>query len=395
MSVVTQGFVGERLTEARRARGISATDLADLVGVSVQSISKYENEHQSPKIDVLHKIAAQLNFAYDYFLRPIPPVDERPVFWRARLTAPPLARERAAVRLEWMKEMIDYIATYFDLPTLNLPPINLPENGFVDSAFVERAAAEIRQHWNIRPGPMPDTVEHLEANGVLVSRIHVHAEKLDAFSQWSDRFNLPFVVLSRDKASAARQRFDALHELVHITLHANISPRRLNDRAFYKSVEKQADQIASALLLPEYEFTNELYAPSLDAFLTLKERWGVSVAAMIMRCRFLDILDEDAARRLWINYNRRSWRNGEPLDGKMEKEQPQLIRRSFEMLIEEGVQSPSEILKALPFPPADIEELADLEPGTLTMVGQSRAEPVLKEEFRQSSNVVHIFGKRD
>jgi hypothetical protein len=35
------------------------------------------------------------------------------------------------------------------------------------------------------------------------------------------------------------------------------------------------------------------------------------------------------------------------LDGKLEVEEPQLIRRSFEMLIEEGVQSASQILKAL------------------------------------------------
>ncbi len=60
MSATTPGFVGERLTEARRARGISATDLAGLIGVSVQSISKYENGHQTPKLDVLHAIASKL-----------------------------------------------------------------------------------------------------------------------------------------------------------------------------------------------------------------------------------------------------------------------------------------------------------------------------------------------
>jgi Zn-dependent peptidase ImmA (M78 family)/DNA-binding XRE family transcriptional regulator len=395
MSVVTQGFVGARLTEARRARGISATDLADLVGVSVQSISKYENDHQSPKLDVVHKLASQLKFPHDYFLRPVPAPDERPVFWRARLSAPPIARDRAEVRLEWMKEAVDYIATYFDLPALNIPEIDLPDDGFANFDFVERTAAAIRDHWEIRPGPMPDTIEYLETNGILVSRIHVRADKLDAFSQWSDRFGIPFVMLSRDKASAARQRFDVLHELVHITVHANVSQRRLNDRAYYKAIEKQADQIASAMLLPEYEFTGELYAPSLDAFLTLKERWGVSVAAMIMRCKSLDIIDDEAAKRLWINYNRRGWRNGEPLDGKMVKEEPHLIRRSFEMLIEEGVQSPAEIMKALPFPPADLEELADLEPGTLSGDTQSRAAPVFKGEFLDSSNVVNMFGRKD
>ncbi len=391
MTVIAQGFVGGRLTEARRARGVSGTDLAGLIGVSVQSISKYENDHQSPKIDVLHQLARQLNFPYDYFLRPIPTADERPVFWRSRFSAPPVARERAAVRLEWMKEIVDFIATYFDLPTLNIPEIDFPKDGIVDSEFIERTAAQIRDHWQIRSGPMPDTIEHLETNGILVSRIYVGAEKLDAFSQWSDRFELPFVVLSRDKASAVRQRFDVLHELIHIIIHASVPQRRLNDRAFYKMIERQADQIASAILLPSYEFTNELYAPSLDAFLTLKERWGVSVAAMIMRCRSLEILDDDSAKRLWINYNRRRWRTAEPLDGKIKKEEPHLIRRSFEMLIDEGVQSPAEIVKALPFPAADLEEIADLEPGTLSGVTQSRAAPELKDQYRSNSNVVKLF----
>ncbi|MBX9732356.1 MAG: XRE family transcriptional regulator [Sphingomonas sp.] len=395
MSIVTQGFVGARLTEARRARGISATDLADLVGVSVQSISKYENEHQSPKLDVVHKLASQLKFPHDYFLRPLPTADQRPVFWRAKLSAPPIARDRAEVRLEWMKETVDYLAGYFDLPALNIPKIDLPDDGFADSDFVERAAKTIREYWDIRPGPMPDTIEYLETNGILVSRIHVRADKLDAFSQWSDRCGVPFVVLSRDKASAARQRFDTLHELVHIVAHANVPHRRLNDRAYYKAIEKQADQIASAILLPELDFIGELYAPSLDAFLTLKERWGVSVAAMIMRCKSLDIIDDEAAKRLWINYNRRGWRNGEPLDGKMPKEEPHLIRRSFEMLIEEGVQSPAEIMKALPFPPADLEELADLEPGTLTGSSPSRAAPIFKDELLANSNVVNMFGRKD
>jgi Zn-dependent peptidase ImmA (M78 family)/transcriptional regulator with XRE-family HTH domain len=395
MSVIAQGFVGARLTEARMALGISATVFADLAELSVQSVSKYENDRQTPKLEGVHRFASILKVPYDYFFRPMSAKDDKPIFWRARLSAPPTARDRAEVRLEWMKEVVDYLASYFDLPALNLPHFEFSEENFGSSDYVERIATEIRDFWEIRPGPMPDTIEQLETNGILVSRIHVRADKLDAFSQWSDRFNVPFVMLSRDKASACRQRFDVLHELIHITCHANIPQRRLNDRAFYKAVEKQADQIASAILMPEADFVGELYAPSLDGFLTLKERWGTSVAAMIMRSKQLDLIDDDDARRLWINYNRRGWRNGEPLDGKLQKEEPHLIRRSFELLIEEGVQSTSEIVKALPFPTSDLEELADLEPGTLSGGSQSRAAPILKDEFRQDSNVVSIFGSKD
>jgi Zn-dependent peptidase ImmA (M78 family) len=205
---------------------------------------------------------------------------------------------------------------------------------------------------------MPDVIEKLETNGILVSRIHVPAEKLDAFSQWSDKFGIPLVILSRDKASAVRQRFDAPHELAHIVLHKAVSQKRLNDKALYNMVEKQADKLAFCLLIPAEEFTQGLYAPSLDGFLALKARWGASVGAMIMRCRTLNMIDNDEGQRMWINYNRRGWRNGEPLDTKMEKETLHLIRRSFELLMSEKVQSAADIMTALPFPPADLEELA-------------------------------------
>jgi Zn-dependent peptidase ImmA (M78 family)/transcriptional regulator with XRE-family HTH domain len=392
MTATTLGFIGKRLIEARRARGVSATDLADRIGISVQSVSKYENGHQFPKLEVLYTIASTLKMPRSYFLRPVNEEDTNPIFWRARLSSPPTMRERAAVRLEWMKEIVDYLASYFDFPSLNIPLIKIPEIESIGVDFLEEVAAAIRAHWDIRPGPMPDVIEKLETNGILVSRIHVGAEKLDAFSQWSNRFNMPFVVLSRDKASAVRQRFDALHELSHITLHKNIPQKRLNDRAFYKAIEKQADRLACCLLLPKKEFVEELYAPSLDGFLAIKERWGASVGAMIMRCRLLGLLDDEEAKRMWINYARRGWRDGEPLDGKIQKEAPYMIRRSFEMLMSEGVQSASDIKNALPFPPEDLEELADLEPGTLTGNIHARAEPILKEPFRnENANVVQLF----
>lgn len=396
MTTTTPGFIGERLTEARRARGISAIDLAGLVGVSTVSLSKYENGRQTPQLEVLHKIALALNIPRQYFLRPIKQDNTYPVFWRSKLSAPPRTRERAAVRLEWMKETVDYLADYLDFPTLNIPDIKVDDISAVGLNGLQDIATTIRKHWDIRPGPFPDVLEKLETNGILVSRIHVGAEKLDAFSQWSTR-GVPFIMLSRDKASAVRQRFDALHELVHIVLHKSVTQTRLNDTEFYKAIEKQADQLACYLLLPEKEFVEELYAPSLDGFLALKERWGASVGAMIMRCRSLDIIDDDEVKRMWINYTRRGWRNGEPLDGKMEKENPYMIRRGFEMLMSEGVQSASDIMAALPFPPDDLEEIADLEPGTLTGRKDTRPDPVLKDEYRNdvSSKVVHLFGKRE
>jgi Zn-dependent peptidase ImmA (M78 family) len=392
MTTSTPGFVGARLTEARAAASLSATQLAEALGLSPQSISKYENGHQTPQMETLHLLASHLGVPATFFLKqPLERKDD-PVFWRGSLAAPASMKARAAVRLAWMQEIVDYLAGFFDFPTLNIPRIDIPTIDTTSLDFVERAAGELRRQWGIVDGPMPDCIEKLESNGILVSRIHVLAEKLDAFSQWSALFNQPFVVLSRDKASACRQRFDTLHELAHMVLHRGVDPRRLEDRSSYNALEKQAHRFACALLLPEREFLDELYSPSLDGFLALKERWGTSVAAMIVRCSDLEILSDDQVRAMWINYNRRGWRKGEPLDGKIEKESPSLIRKSFELLIEERVQSVHDIRRALPFPVTDLEELTDLEPGTLGGETHTKAAPVLKEQFRAEpiSNVVPL-----
>jgi hypothetical protein len=113
-----------------------------------------------------------------------------------------------------------------------------------------------------------------------------------------------------------------------------------------------------------------------------------------MRSRALDLLDDASAKRMWMNYTRRGWRKGEPLDGKLVKESPYLIRRSFEMLIDERVQSPSDIWAALPFPVSDLEEIADLEPGTLGGPVTHKAEPTFKGGVSSAGNVISLSDRR-
>ena len=97
---------------------------------------------------------------------------------------------------------------------------------------------------------------------------------------------------------------------------------------------------------------------------------------------------------MWINYSRRGWKKGEPLDGKIEKERPHLIKRSFEMLIEERVQTVADIRRTLPFPVTDLEELADLEPGTLGGDVTPKAGPVLKAVQTRGAEQRSISGRR-
>lgn len=396
MNSGTPGFNGERLTEARLARGMSAVDLAQLVGVTPQSISQYEKNKQTPRTDVLDALAFRLNMPRSYFLRPAEAPDCAPIFWRCRETSSNIARARAEIRLRWVKRILGHLAGFLDFPPVQLPKLDLPSDfRLIDRDALEAAALSVRNQWGLGFGPMPDLLLEIENHGIVVSRIHMGAEKQDAFSQVSRVTGIPFMVLSRDKASAVRQRYDAAHELLHILAHQGVEDKRLNTKADNKIIEDQAHYFAGAILLPADQFVQELWAPTLDAMVALKDRWKVSVGVMIKRCEHLGLIDQEAAQRLWINYNRRGWRTQEPLDGKIEKERPRLLRRSVELLLSERVQSVSQILGAVDLKARDIEELCDLDPGLLsTDDSDAKAMPRLKGDDTTPTNVVPLFSRR-
>jgi Zn-dependent peptidase ImmA (M78 family) len=100
---------------------------------------------------------------------------------------------------------------FFDLPRVEFLDFKVSESNFRDltSIQIEKFAQECRDFWNFGIGPVPDLLLELENSGAITARINMGAETLDAFSQWSGRLGIPFVLLGEDRASAARSRFDA------------------------------------------------------------------------------------------------------------------------------------------------------------------------------------------
>lgn len=59
---------GEKLSVTRKSRNLSQEQLAELIGVSRQSISKWENNETYPETEKLIKIAEKLQTSIDYLL---------------------------------------------------------------------------------------------------------------------------------------------------------------------------------------------------------------------------------------------------------------------------------------------------------------------------------------
>lgn len=60
--------LGNRIQEIRKAKNLSQTDLANLVGVSYAQISRYENKGAQPPAEILNNLANVLGTSVDFII---------------------------------------------------------------------------------------------------------------------------------------------------------------------------------------------------------------------------------------------------------------------------------------------------------------------------------------
>ena len=359
MSVGTPGFVGERLKEAREARGLTGVALAELVGLRRASISQYELGKASPQMDVLLRLSSALNVPTAFFLRQPIQLGIDSQFYRSLSAASKSDRLRIRRKYAWLKEITSYLRGYVRFPNVNLPHLDMPtEVSAIDSEAISIAASQTRRFWGLKDGPISDITLLLENNGIIVSKVTLDTMRMDGFSSWDAHSGTPYVILGADKGSAVRSRFDAAHELGHLVLHRNLPPTAIGNPTNNKMIESQANEFAGAFLLPDETFAEDIYFVNLDSLKALKSKWLVSIGAMLHRVASLDMATDKQMKAFWVNYTRRGWRTREPLDGQLVPECPRVLRRAFELIISKGIQEPEQIIGDICLSSSDIRELS-------------------------------------
>lgn len=66
--VLRMKAVGERTKAARKKKNLSQEELAEKVGISPVHLSRIENGHVVPKIDVLVELSTELNLSIDFLI---------------------------------------------------------------------------------------------------------------------------------------------------------------------------------------------------------------------------------------------------------------------------------------------------------------------------------------
>lgn len=61
---------GEKIAELRKEKGMTQEELAEIMGVSSQAVSKWENGNAMPEVALLTKLSKVLNCSVDNILHP-------------------------------------------------------------------------------------------------------------------------------------------------------------------------------------------------------------------------------------------------------------------------------------------------------------------------------------
>lgn len=393
MRTGVEGFQGQRLKQLRAAHHLTLVELGERIGRSSSTLSAWENGVQLPEAESFGRLCQVFNVSPQWFLKALPQIaeeDQRPYFFRSQASAHKQARERSQLYLAWLQEISAFFQDALEWPPVNVPMLDVDDCRLISDDEIEYIARECRQTWKLGAAPIPDVIQVMENAGIICTRVTLGHLKMDGVSHLSVMDGRPYVLIAADKANGVRNRFDAAHELGHIVLHSKIPAYQYEKRELYNLLEEQAHRFASAFLLPSESFALEVAWPTLDNLLSLKPRWKVSVAAMIVRCRDLSLLNEELEMRLWKGRSARKWTKGEPGDDTIPFEQPKLMRRGIQLLIENGVFERDALVSRIGLAPDIIEMLCNLRPGYFSLPPAEDNNVValsLKRKTRKSDGV--------
>ncbi|WP_204807026.1 helix-turn-helix domain-containing protein [Mycobacterium riyadhense] len=343
-----------RIRAARDLRTLTQRETVDRMRrpVTTAALSQIEAGKVRPTADTLRDLADALEVPLGFFSAnwsnvPAGEVFDRVPYFRDLAATPARQRKRAGALALILSDLVAALDSRVRLPEVSVP--SFPVSPTAGHDEIEQTAEALRGEWNLGDEPVAHVVREIERHGIPCARLFLDTKLVDAFSV---RFSVrPLILLTNDKSNYVRSRFDAAHELGHLIMHENTDP---NDR----SIEKQAHDFASSLLLPADIAIREL-PRRIDNFgwaklAQMKREWGISMSALLFRARALNVLQADAYQNAMKYMSARGWRTVEPGDREMGRpEAPMLVEHAIKKIEHEYELSAEDIVRSADLPLLD------------------------------------------
>lgn len=359
MASLNGSFRPELVSLRRRMFGYSQGELAELAGIAQGTLSKIEQGLKEVSEELLEKLAKSLDCPAAFFFQAEreygPPMSAHPMFRKKTSVGQKVLDRIIAemnVRLGHTRKLLSTVEF--------TPELTMPEYDVDDfDGDIETIADNVRRAWYVPQGPIRSLTEFIERAGCLVVQCDMEAARIDGMSYRIP--GLPPVIFLNKAQPADRMRFSLAHELGHIILHRYPSP----------NMEKEADEFASAFLMPRADIGPELIGLTLEKAAYMKPVWRASMASLIYRATTLEKIDRSKADYMWRQMSLKGFRTREPASLDFEKETPSLVSALLDNLTKRLGYTPSDLEDMLHLRYSELAKLYGLEqqsPSPLRMV---------------------------
>lgn len=325
-------MIGRRLKLSRSAAKLSLRELEERIGnlVSAQAIGRYERNEMMPSSKVLIALAKALNVTESYLLGDAEIHLEGVEFRKQKLDAKRDEEQISAVLLQQVEGYLE-IEDLLRVDSLNWnKPRGVPFP-IKELANAEAVAQTMRAEWKLGLDSIPNLAEFFEEQGIKVIAVPLHP-KISGSMGWVQRKNqepVPIIIINADHPGE-RQRFTLAHELGHMVMDV---PALLD-------AEIASHRFAGAFIVPAeilwIEIGRQRTTLSMGELLYLKKLLGISVQALVMRCKDLGIISESTCKHLFIEISKRGWRKAEP--EALPSEHPTRLKRlCFRAVVEQAL----------------------------------------------------------
>ena len=344
---------GELLGIALQAKGISLTEFSNLLNLSRQAVYDYLKGESLPSPDTISRICQILELEFSYFNNCVDCLSDIKPYYRSFKKSLKKHKDMAEAHCKILTFVYKVISEHVDIPNINIFSRDKTP-GKYSLEEIENAALELRMLWGLGVEPIGNLTNTMEKNGIVAAKKIFGDGDIDAFSfKYDDRL---FVFLSSYEKPSVRIRFSNAHELGHMVLHSHYEDR-LDDSRIHDEMEKEANSFAACFLMPKIKFKREIISDKLKYLLELKKKWMVSVQAIILRARDLEVFDDEDVERLYMQIGSRGWRTLEPLDDKIKNENPLLLKESIQLIEREKMINKEDIFSLIGYSSFDLSRL--------------------------------------
>ncbi len=332
MSIVgSLKVISSRLKQARESAGLSTRTAAGRLqslghAITYATISNYENCKTVPPLAILDAFAAIYDRKREWFYA------EGPTLSGIRYRA--IQAVRVGEKRTFEGEALGWLTAYLAVEKVIDDPRKWPEDFKVEPNDSGPAVAEkLRKASKLVDLPIPSIVRLAENIGIRVIQVATEA-RIDGFAAMLDGVA---VMAVNANLSGDRMRMNVAHEIAHHLFADCVKSTTLSE----KEIERRAMDCGSHLLIPDQAIEDAIKLKSMVRLVQYKERFGVSLAAMIFRGKALGLLTEQEYQRLWIEFGRLGWRKDEP--GYVPPDRPMRMESLFDAAVNQNKMTYTQI----------------------------------------------------